>query len=216
MVKSGEATILKIDNLATLRNLQIETNQNKVVYFYSAHDMLEPIALQITQSHNSSLRMVCVFNHSCELNVDLKIIGDNTISEIYNLVDLANDKKVTLNQNISTSFSHNKVIHVTKCVLDQNSLASVTHLAKAKCTTKNLKLNQKIQSLLLSPKARVKMQPILQIESGDVQCKHGSTQGFLDVNAIFYLQSRGLDLEVSKQILVEIFKSEILELMSLS
>lgn len=213
MVKSGEVTILKIDDLTSLQSLKIEVNQNKLIQFQSSQDILHQINLQITQHSNSSLKLVCVFNHSIDLSLNLTISGNNTRSQIYNLVDLKADKEVALNQSICTESRNNQVEHISKIVLDQDSCADIKHLAKAKTTTKNLQLNQKLQSLLLSPKARVKMQPILQIESEDVQCKHGSTQGFLDMKVIYYLQSRGLNIDTSKQLLVRVFKSEILSLL---
>jgi hypothetical protein len=211
---SDKSVVLKIDDLATLQDMEIDEGQTIVIQFQTSQDVLEPIDLNITQHSNSIFQLICVFNHSVDLNLNFIISGNNTDSQIFNLVDLATDKKVILNQKIATSFTDNQVQHVTKCVLDQSSFAKIKHSTKAENSTKNLKLKQKIQTLILSPKAKVQMQPILQIESEDVQCKHGSTQGFLDVNAIFYLQSRGLSLESAKGLLIEVFKSEILGLIN--
>jgi hypothetical protein len=209
---SGKFEVLKIDDLSTLYNLEIQENQTFIVQFQSKIDVINPINLQIVQNKNSSFKLICAFKHSINLNLDIKILGDNTVLDIYNLVYLNNDKKVFLNQNISTSFTNNQVEHITKCILDQTSYASIKHIAKAKVTTKNLKLNQKIQTLILSPQAKTAMQPILQIESEDVNCKHGATQGFLDSNSLFYLQSRGLDLQTAKDLLIDVFKDEVIRL----
>ena len=207
---NGGFKIIKINDLITLQDLKIGENQNFEIQFKSSKDILEPVNLQIAQYANSSFKLICVINNSLELNLDLKILGNHTSSEIYNLVDLTANKKVKLNQNIIASFAHNQAQHITKCVLDQSSHASIKHLVKAKSSTKNLSLNQKIQALVLSSTAKVEMQPILQIESEDVQCKHGSTQGFLDTNAIFYMQARGLSPDICKGLLVVAFKAEIL------
>ena len=43
----------------------------------------------------------------------------------------------------------------------------------------------------------------------DVKCAHGSTIGNLDEDALFYLRSRGIGLEKSKQILLKSFVNEI-------
>jgi Fe-S cluster assembly protein SufD len=209
---SGRLEVLKIDNLSTLQSLRIKQNQNYTIEYKTVKCNRESVNLNIIQDPNSSFKLVCIFKHSMDMNLTLNISGNNTTTKIYNLVDLDSDQKVSLNQNIVTSFANNIVEHLTKIVVDQNSLALVRHFARANPTTKNLDLNQKILSLILSPKAKVQMQPILQIESQDVQCKHSSTQGFLDTNAIFYLQSRGLSLENSKNLLVEVFKGEILRL----
>jgi hypothetical protein len=207
---NGELKVLKIDDFSVLQGLEIWEGRTKLIQFQSSQDILVPVNVNIIQRSNSVFKLVCIFNHSIELNLNFTISGDNTDCKIYNLVDLTDSQKVTLTQNISTAFANNQVEHITKCVLNQNSSVAIKHIAKAKSSTKNLKLNQKIQSLLLSPACRVQMQPILQIESEDVECKHGSTQGFLDAVALFYLQSRGLRLENAKQLLVEVFKMEVL------
>ena len=212
---SGKVEFLEVDNLAALKSVVIKPDQNLYIQFESTQDSLEPIFLKITQSQDSSLTLVCIFKHSIQFNLDLNINGDNTVSKIFNLVDLVKDSKVELTQKITTEFESNHAEHATIIVLNNNSSASVSHIAKANSTTKNLKLKQKIQALLLSPKTRVQMKPILQIESQDVSCRHGSTQGLLDLNAIFYLQSRGLNFETCKQLLINVFKAEILDMIKL-
>ncbi len=204
--------IVKIKNFVDLDSLVILPNHDLQLQFISTCDILEPINLKITQNQKSSFQLVCLFEHSICFNLELTIIGDNTSSKIHNLINLCENSTVELNQKITTECLNNNVKHFTKIVLEDNSIAIIKHTAKAKNLTKKLVLNQKIQALLLSPKSRVQMQPILQIESEDVSCKHGSTQGLLDDSALFYLQSRGLDSKTSKQFLINTFKSDILNM----
>jgi SUF system FeS cluster assembly, SufBD len=211
----GQLEVVKITDLAAMLNLEIKQGQNLQVQFESTKCTLQPIVLKIVQHQNSILQLVLLITNSIELGLDLVIVGDQTSTSIHNLVDLNGTSNVRLNQKISTSFDNNHINHLTKCLLDGNSRASIRHLIKAIPTTQNLTLNQKIQTLSLSPTAKTQMQPIMQIESNDVQCKHGATQGFLDMQAIFYLQSRGLSMSISKQVLIDVFKSEILSLVQI-
>jgi Fe-S cluster assembly scaffold protein SufB len=215
-IAKSQVEIIVIKDLAALQNLEIKQGQNLQIQFVSTQNILQPISLRITQLADSSLRLVFLVTNSIELDLDFVILGDHTKTSIYNLVDLNENSKVVLNQKIITSFDNNKVQHKTKCLLEQNSQANVDHAIKAHHSSSNLKLEQKIQTLILSPTAKVVMQPILQIESQDVQCRHGATQGLLDQTTLFYLQSRGLNLKVSKQLLTDVFKSEILDLMILN
>jgi Fe-S cluster assembly protein SufD len=48
------------------------------------------------------------------------------------------------------------------------------------------------KNLLLSREALVNSTPALEILADDVKCKHGSTIGQLDANALFYLRARGI------------------------
>lgn len=67
------------------------------------------------------------------------------------------------------------------------------------------------RNLLLSPAAAVNANPRLTIHADDVKCSHGATVGQLDANALFYLRSRGLDVQVARALLTLAFAGEVLE-----
>jgi Fe-S cluster assembly protein SufD len=66
------------------------------------------------------------------------------------------------------------------------------------------------KNLLLSGDAVVNTKPQLEIYADDVKCTHGSTIGQLDQEAIFYLRSRGIDLEAARDLLTYAFASEMI------
>ncbi len=66
------------------------------------------------------------------------------------------------------------------------------------------------RNLLLSENARADSLPNLEIEADDVKCSHGATVGQLDEEALFYLQSRGLDRERAERIVVLGFLGEVI------
>ena len=49
------------------------------------------------------------------------------------------------------------------------------------------------------------------IYNDDVQCSHGSTTGKIDDDALFYLRSRGINLDNAKQILLNAFLNDIID-----
>jgi Fe-S cluster assembly protein SufD len=49
------------------------------------------------------------------------------------------------------------------------------------------------RNLLLSDKAEVNTKPELEIYADDVRCAHGATIAEIDKQALYYLQSRGID-----------------------
>jgi Fe-S cluster assembly protein SufD len=55
----------------------------------------------------------------------------------------------------------------------------------------------------------VNTKPQLEIHADDVKCSHGSTIGQLDKDALFYLRSRGLDLDDARSLLSYAFASEL-------
>jgi Fe-S cluster assembly protein SufD len=67
------------------------------------------------------------------------------------------------------------------------------------------------KNLLLAEDAHVDTKPQLEILNNDVKCNHGSTIGRLDDNSIFYLRSRGLDMESARSLLTYAFAKEIID-----
>jgi Fe-S cluster assembly protein SufD len=65
------------------------------------------------------------------------------------------------------------------------------------------------KNLLLSREALVDSVPQLEILADDVKCKHGSTTGQLDPEALFYLRSRGIGQEAAKSLLTYAFASDL-------
>ena len=71
--------------------------------------------------------------------------------------------------------------------------------------------NQQNRNLLLSNSAKADSDPVLEILTADViRCGHGATVGPVDEEALFYLQSRGLDRRTSLQLLVSGFFQTVL------
>lgn len=64
------------------------------------------------------------------------------------------------------------------------------------------------QALLLEEGAEVFAKPELMIHADDVSCAHGNTVGALDLNALFYMRSRGLPEAEARALLTEAFLAE--------
>ena len=69
------------------------------------------------------------------------------------------------------------------------------------------------RNLLLSDDAQIDTKPQLEIYADDVKCTHGATIGQIEENALFYLQSRGLDEASARRLLLLAFASECVERM---
>ncbi len=71
------------------------------------------------------------------------------------------------------------------------------------------------RNLLLSDTAQIDTKPQLEIYADDVKCTHGATIGQIDENALFYIRSRGISEEASKDIILNAFTNETLESMNI-
>jgi Fe-S cluster assembly protein SufD len=67
------------------------------------------------------------------------------------------------------------------------------------------------RNLLLSSKARVDTKPQLEITADNVKCAHGATVSQLEDDEIFYLQSRGIDENDARKLLINAFANEIID-----
>ena len=70
---------------------------------------------------------------------------------------------------------------------------------------------QQDKNLVLSPYAEVDSKPALFIYADDVKCGHGATAGNIDMDTVFYMRSRGLDLETASRFLIYGFAAEIID-----
>lgn len=68
------------------------------------------------------------------------------------------------------------------------------------------------KNLLLQDSAIIATSPALEIYADDIQCSHGATVGQLDTQALWYLQSRGINPNEAKQILIQAFSQEVLNM----
>ena len=70
--------------------------------------------------------------------------------------------------------------------------------------------SQNCKSILLSKNARAFARPWLKIFADDVKCSHGATFGELDKDALFYLETRGINEDMARKMLINAFLSEVL------
>ncbi|MEO1430123.1 MAG: Fe-S cluster assembly protein SufD [Cyanobacteria bacterium J06633_8] len=66
------------------------------------------------------------------------------------------------------------------------------------------------RNLLLSPQAKVDTKPQLEITADNVKCAHGATVSQLEDDEIFYLQSRGINENSARHLLINAFAAEII------
>jgi Fe-S cluster assembly protein SufD len=70
---------------------------------------------------------------------------------------------------------------------------------------------QESRNLLLSKRAHADAIPGLEIQANDVRCTHAAAVAQVDPEQLFYLRSRGLRLEVARQLVIEGFLSALVE-----
>jgi Fe-S cluster assembly protein SufD len=95
-------------------------------------------------------------------------------------------------------------------ILDGRARGVFNGLIRVRKGAQKTDAHQTNRNLLLSPEALVDSTPQLEILADDVKCKHGSTTGQLDPEALFYLRSRGMGEQVARSLLTYAFAGEVL------
>jgi len=118
------------------------------------------------------------------------------------------DNRVYKFKTLQDHQAQNCVSNVTvKAVLDDQAKIfcnGMIRVAKGAQKTDSYLLNKNI---LLSRKARAVSIPQLEIEANDVKCKHGAAVSRLDDEQMFYLQSRGINAQQTRALLIDAFLS---------
>jgi Fe-S cluster assembly protein SufD len=70
---------------------------------------------------------------------------------------------------------------------------------------------QDVKAMLLDRSATANAKPELEIYADDVKCAHGCAIGELDAQALFYLQSRGMDPAAAKALLLQAFVAGVFD-----
>ena len=189
---------------ASLNHLRIFSNANKTINIsnsyidqsddssYKYFQFVDSGALQRSDIYNS-LKGV---NSFCSLS-GLTLLNDNQHSATYITTD-----HIMPNCTSSQNF---------KSVLNDKSSGVFNGRTIVREDSQKTNSKQSNKNLLLSDKAKMNSNPQLEIYADDVKCAHGSTTGALDEEALFYMQSRGIDRESASALLIRGFVNELME-----
>jgi len=98
-----------------------------------------------------------------------------------------------------------------KGILDGKSRAVFNGKVFVRHGAQQTDAKQTNKNLLLSPEARVDTKPQLEIFADDVKCAHGAAVGQLDRDELFYLESRGINPTLARNLLTYGFAEEVIE-----
>jgi len=189
---------------ATLKNYKIDHKKNSnIKYCYNNIDLEKN---SISENFIFSTGSKFIKNEiNCNLN---KEYGSAFINGILNLTKSQHHEIKT---NINHLAENTKSYQLIKSVL--NDSAKGIYQGKIYVDSKAQKTNgyQLSKALLLNENTEFDGKPELEIYADDVKCSHGATSGNLDEDAIFYLMSRGLSHQQSKELLINGFLLDAVE-----
>tara|TARA_B110001450_G_scaffold206240_1_gene196330 strand:- start:56 stop:1303 length:1248 start_codon:yes stop_codon:yes gene_type:complete len=189
---------------AVLKNYKVDKIENKNVK-YSFNN--------IEQETNSVSETFILSSGSYfsknEINCNLK--GKHSSAFINGIISLTEDKHHEIRTTINHLTESTKSYQLIKSVLDDSSKAVYQGKIFVNSEAQKTDGYQLSKAILLNEASEFNAKPELEIYADDVKCSHGSASGSLNEDSIFYLMSRGLNYQQSRELLINGFLLDVVE-----
>ena len=189
---------------AVLKNYKIDKFQNKNIK-YSFNN--------INQEKNSMSETFILSSGSKffknEINCNLK--GKYSSAFVNGIFSLNNDKHHEIRSIINHLTENTKSYQLIKSVLEDGSKAVYQGKIFVNSDAQKTDGYQLSKAILLNKDSEFNAKPELEIYADDVKCSHGSASGSLNEDSIFYLMSRGLNYQQSRELLINGFLLDVVE-----
>lgn len=141
--------------------------------------------------------------------IDARLSGEEAafdLDALYVLDDQQHhDHVVTVDHAASATTSNQRV----RGIVDDRARGGFTGHIVVPQGVVGIEADQSSRALLLSPRTQIDARPWLEILADDVRASHGAAIGRLDDEALFYLRSRGVPVELARRMLLEAFAAEM-------
>ncbi|HLO51144.1 MAG TPA: Fe-S cluster assembly protein SufD [Kamptonema sp.] len=218
------SSVTLVEDYVTIGNLSTFTNAVTEI-FVGENAVVNHIRIQregeeafhigksaIAQSRNS--RYTC---HAISLgskisrhNLEVFQGGEGTETTLNGLTMIGGEQLADTHSTIAFNHPHGTSRQLHKCIVDDKAHAVFNGKVFVPKLAQLTDAGQLNRNLLLSPKARIDTKPQLEITADNVKCSHGATVSQLEDDEVFYLQSRGLNEETSRHLLIDAFAAEII------
>ena len=144
-----------------------------------------------------------------EINCNLN--GEYSSAFINGVFSLKENQQHEIRTTINHLVENTKSYQLIKSVLGKE--AKSAYQGKIFVNSKAQKTDgyQLSKAILLDETSEFNAKPELEIYADDVKCSHGSASGSLNEDSIFYLMSRGLNYQQSKELLINGFLLDVVE-----
>ena len=191
-------------------NENAQVSHNRVVREGAAAFHIGKTAVTQARYSRYNCNAVTVGGKISRHNLEILQTGEQTETTLNGLTVIANNQLADTHSALSLNHPHGVSKQLHKCIIGDrahgvfNGKIFVPKLAQL---TNASQLNR---NLLLSSKSRIDTKPQLEITADNVKCAHGATVSQLEDDQIFYLQSRGIDENNARKLLVNGFAMEVI------
>jgi Fe-S cluster assembly protein SufD len=221
--KSSEVTIIeKFDSIGNSPNFsntvtEVIVSENAALNLYSIqNDSGLRYQFGHTHIHQSNFSRVNTFTFTLNgklirNNLHLSLDGEGIESHMYGLYLVGNDTLADNHTVVDHKKPNSYSNELYKGIMDGSSKGVFNGKIYVRPNAQKTNAFQANRNILLTDKAGVNTKPQLEIWADDVKCSHGCTTGQLDEEALFYLQTRGINKETAQAMMLYAFAGEVLE-----
>ena len=189
---------------SVLKNYKVDKLENKNIK-YSFNN--------IEQDKNSISETFILSSGSnfCKNEINCNLNGEYSSAFVNGIFSINNNKHHEIRTIINHLTENTKSYQLIKSVLEDSSRA--VYQGKIFVNSKAQKTDgyQLSKAILLNKDSEFNAKPELEIYADDVKCSHGSASGSLSEDSIFYLMSRGLNYQQSRELLINGFLLDVVE-----
>lgn len=200
----GPVTEIRLGKNAVLDHHKFQDESHQ-----AAH--LGALRLHLAANANATLTLVGGGGQLHRTDVAAHLAGEGAHAALRGLA-LTRDRQISdFHVQVEHEVAHCTSHQLFKNVLDHRSRTVFDGRIKVHRDAQKTDAQQSSSNLLLSRQALAQANPRLEIHADDVSCSHGSTTGFLDPDALFYLRARGIGEVEARAMLVYAFAHEIID-----
>lgn len=102
-----------------------------------------------------------------------------------------------------------------KGVLDDKAIGVFNGRILVRQDAQKTNAYQSSKCILLSEHAKINAKPELEIYADDVKCSHGASTGKIEPEELFYLQSRGIEKDTARSLLLNAYAQDVIQKISI-
>jgi len=200
----NESVFITLENNAQLSHIRIQSNS----------EFTQNMAnLNVNQEYDSHYNFFQLVDGSKlgRSNICVQLDGKNAQCNINSLTLSKNNQHIDNNIMVNHNSPQTHSSQFVKSILFDTSTGVFNGRTVVHENAQKITAHQTNKNLLLSKKAKMNSNPQLEIYADDVKCSHGSTTGKINEDALFYLQSRGINKQDAMELMVTGFANEVLD-----
>ena len=200
----NESVFITLGNNAQLNHVRIQSNS----------EFTQNISnLNVNQAADSQYEFFQLVDGSKlgRSDICVQLDGENAQCNINSLTLSKNNQHIDNNIIVNHNSAQTHSSQFVKSILFDTSTGVFNGRTVVHENAQKITAQQTNKNILLSKKAKMNANPQLEIYADDVKCSHGSTTGQIDEDALFYLQSRGINKQDAMELMVVGFANEVLD-----